>query len=90
MYGVKCTYYVICAEFQITSVICSCFRKYHSSLKTSKTGLQRPAARHDVIGKIGGGYGFLVSMVSRVVSIQKTRVKTAKRVLTRIRENQEE
>ena len=36
--------------------------------KTSKTGLQRPAARYDGIGKIGGGYGFLVSMVSRVVS----------------------
>ena len=33
--------------------------------KTSKTGLQRPAARYDGIGKIGGGYGF---MVSRVVS----------------------
>ena len=31
--------------------------------KTSKTGLQRPAARYDGIGKIGGGYGFLVSMV---------------------------
>ena len=37
-------------------------------LLTSKTGLQRPAARYDGIGKIGGGYGFLVSMVSRVVS----------------------
>ena len=36
--------------------------------KTSKTGLQRPAARYDGIGKIGGGYGFLVSMVSRVVT----------------------
>ena len=36
--------------------------------KTSKTGLQRPAARYDGIGKIGGGYGFLVPMVSRVVS----------------------
>ena len=34
---------------------------------TSKTGLQRPAATYDGIGKIGGGYGFLVSMVSRVV-----------------------
>ena len=33
-------------------------------LKTSKTGLQRPAARYDGIGKIGGGYGFLLSMVS--------------------------
>ena len=33
--------------------------------KTSKTGLQRAAARYDGIGKIGGGYGFLVSMVSR-------------------------
>ena len=32
--------------------------------QTSKTGLQRPAARYDGIGKIGGGYGFLVSMVS--------------------------
>ena len=39
-----------------------------SVIKTSKTGLQRPAARYDGIGKIGGGYGFLVSMVSRVVS----------------------
>ena len=29
--------------------------------KTSKTGLQRPAARYDGIGKIGGGgYGFLL------------------------------
>ena len=37
-------------------------------LGTSKTGLQRPAARYDGIGKIGGGYGFLVSMVSRMVS----------------------
>ena len=36
--------------------------------RTSKTGLQRPAARYDAIGKIGGGYGFLVSVVSRVVS----------------------
>ena len=36
--------------------------------KTSKTGLQRPAARYDGIGKIGGGYGFLISMVSRVVT----------------------
>ena len=35
---------------------------------TSKTGLQRPAARYDGIGKIGDGYGFLVSMVSKVVS----------------------
>ena len=38
---------------------------------TSKTGLQRPAARYDSIGKIGGSYGFLVSrvsMVSRVAS----------------------
>ena len=33
--------------------------------RTSKTGLQRAAARYDGIGKIGGGYGFLVSMVSR-------------------------
>ena len=39
-----------------------------SVVKTSKTGLQRPAARYDGIGKIGGGYGFLVSMVSRVVT----------------------
>ena len=38
------------------------------SMRTSKTGLQRPAARYDGIGKIGGGYGFLVSMVSRMVS----------------------
>ena len=45
-------------------------QKYASlfHIKTSKTGLQRPAARYDGIGKIGGGYGFLVSMVSRVVS----------------------
>ena len=42
--------------------------KYSNFNKTSKTGLQRPAARYDGIGKIGGGYGFLVSMVSRVVS----------------------
>ena len=53
------------------------FKKKHSeefvrekpySLVTSKTGLQRPAARYDGIGKIGGGYGLFVSMVSRVVS----------------------
>ena len=37
-------------------------------MKTSKTGIQRPATRYDGIGKIGGGYGFLVSMVSKVVS----------------------
>ena len=41
---------------------------YLHDSQTSKTGLQRPAARYDGIGKIGGGYGFLVSMVSRVVS----------------------
>ena len=40
----------------------------HSLKETSKKGLQQPAARYDGIGKIGGGYGFLVSMVSRVVS----------------------
>ena len=28
-----------------------------AALKTSKKGLQRPAARYDGIGKIGGGYG---------------------------------
>ena len=43
-------------------------KKTQENLKTSKTGLQRPAAKYDGIGKIGGGYGFLVSMVSRVVS----------------------
>ena len=40
----------------------------HSLKETSKKGLQQPAARYDGIGKIGGGYGFLVSMVSRVIS----------------------
>ena len=31
---------------------------FHMTKKrTSKTGLQRPAARYDGIGKIGGGYG---------------------------------
>ena len=28
-----------------------------AALKTSKKGLQRPAARYDGIGKIGGGHG---------------------------------
>ena len=28
----------------------------NKQLKTSKKGLQRPAARYDGIGKIGGGY----------------------------------
>ena len=36
--------------------------------ETSKTTLQRPAARYDALGKIGGGYGSLVSMFSRFVS----------------------
>ena len=38
------------------------------SKKQVKLRLQRPAARYDGIGKIGGGHGFLVSMVSRAVS----------------------
>ena len=38
----------------------------HSLKETSKKGLQQPAARYDGIGKIGGGYGFLVSMVGVV------------------------
>ena len=37
-------------------------------VKTSNTTLQRPAARYDALGKIGGGYGSLVSMFSRFVS----------------------
>ena len=36
--------------------------------KTSNTTLQRPAARYDALGKIGGGYSSLVSMFSRFVS----------------------
>ena len=32
--------------------------------KQVKLSLQRPAARYDGIGKIGGGYGSLVSMVT--------------------------
>ena len=36
--------------------------------ETSNTTLQRPAARYDALGKIGGGYGSLVSMFSRFVS----------------------
>ena len=37
---------------------------------TSKKGLQRPAARYDGIGKIGGGgYGFLVEVVGVVVVV---------------------
>ena len=34
------------------------------SKKQVKLSLQRPAARYDGIGKIGGGYGSLVSMVT--------------------------
>ena len=51
------------------SCFCALAPKYNfpqsiqSKSKTSKKGLQRPAARYDGIGKIGGGYGFLVSMV---------------------------
>ena len=37
-------------------------------IKQVKLRLQRPAARYDALAKIGGGYGSLVSMFSRVVS----------------------
>ena len=45
------------------------FSKSSLFFQTSKTSLQRPAARYDSIGKTGGGDGFLVSMVSGVVSL---------------------